>query len=259
MVSHNPVKIVVVYQSLLGIYGDRGNAMVLTQRLKRRGIDAELVMVEPGFPVPTDGAVYLLGGGEDLAQVAAVNEMRSDGGIFRALDDGAVLFAVCAGYQIVGNSFTVGDHDEVIEGLGLVDATTTRGPVRAVGEVLSHWTRSDGTDVVLSGFENHGGYTTLGPAAQPLARIELGVGNCGDGTEGAVQGHVVCTYPHGPNLARNPQLADWLLELALDQQLGELPDAQLNEELRVLREQRITVARHSKNLAEDTRWLGARH
>ncbi|WP_177170033.1 type 1 glutamine amidotransferase [Propionibacterium cyclohexanicum] len=256
--SHNPVRIVVVYQSLLGIYGDRGNAMVLTQRLRRRGIDAELVMVEPGSPVPTDGAVYLLGGGEDLAQVAAVNAMRADGGIFHALEDGAVLFAVCAGYQIAGNTFTVGDHDEVIEGLGLVDATTRRGPVRAVGEVLSHWTRPDGLEVVLSGFENHGGYTTLGPAARPLARIELGVGNCGDGTEGAVQGQVVCTYPHGPNLVRNPALADWLLEKALGRTLGELPDEQLNEELRVLREQRITVARHSKNLAEDTRWLGAR-
>ncbi|MFT8396116.1 type 1 glutamine amidotransferase [Propionibacterium sp.] len=255
---NSPVKIVVVYQSLLGIYGDRGNAMVLTKRLSLRGIDAEMVMVEPGEPVPTDGAVYLLGGGEDLAQVAAVNAMRADGGIFHALDMGAVLFAVCAGYQIVGNSFTVGDKDETIEGLGLVDATTTRGTVRAVGEILTHWTSPDGVDVLLSGFENHGGYTTLGPSARPLAHVELGIGNCGDGTEGAVQGHVVGSYPHGPNLARNPQFADWLLETALDRRLGPLPDEQLNQELATLREQRIAVVRHSKNLAEDTRWLGAR-
>ena len=56
-------KIVVVYQSLLGIYGDRGNAMVLVKRLVWRGIDAELIMVEPGDPVPDDGLIYLLGGG----------------------------------------------------------------------------------------------------------------------------------------------------------------------------------------------------
>ena len=57
-------KIVVVYQSLLGIYGDRGNAMVLVKRLQWRGIDAKLTMVEPGAPVPATGSVYLLGGGD---------------------------------------------------------------------------------------------------------------------------------------------------------------------------------------------------
>ena len=50
-------KIVLLYQSLLGIYGDHGNAVVLTKRLQWRGIDAELLIVEPGQPVPTDGAV----------------------------------------------------------------------------------------------------------------------------------------------------------------------------------------------------------
>ena len=43
-----PVEIVLVYQSLLGIYGDRGNAMVLRQRLAWRGIEAVLTEVEPG-------------------------------------------------------------------------------------------------------------------------------------------------------------------------------------------------------------------
>ena len=47
-----PVEIVLIYQSLLGIYGDRGNAMVLVKRLQWRGIDAKLTMVEPGAPVP---------------------------------------------------------------------------------------------------------------------------------------------------------------------------------------------------------------
>lgn len=84
-------KIVLLYQSLLGIYGDHGNAVVLTKRLQWRGIDAELLIVEPGQPVPTDGAVYLLGGGEDTAQITAVQELEADGGLFTALDDGAML------------------------------------------------------------------------------------------------------------------------------------------------------------------------
>lgn len=255
MVSR-PVKIVLVYQSLLGIYGDRGNAMVLAKRLEWRGIDSRLVIVEPGQPVPEDGAVYLLGGGEDLAQVTAVRELRRDGGLLRALGAGACLFAVCAGYQICGTSFTVGDEDEVVEGLGLLDVTTRRAPHRAVGEILSHWTTPEGEDYLITGFENHGGYTVLGPAARPLARIELGVGNCGDGTEGAVQGRVVGSYPHGPNLARNPRFADWLLELALDRSLEPLNQPALDAELAELRRQRIKVARSARNLAEETRWLG---
>jgi CobQ-like glutamine amidotransferase family enzyme len=234
-----PVEIVLLYQSLLGIYGDRGNAMVLRQRLAWRGIDATLTIIEPGDAVPTTGAVYLLGGGEDAAQTSAVRALKADGHLFGAIERGAVLFAVCAGYQIAGRTFTVGENDDVIDGLGLLDVTTTRGSERAVGEVLSTWTKPDGTESLLTGFENHGGFTYLGPDAAPLARVEIGVGNSGDGTDGAVQGNVLGIYPHGPILARNPELADHLLELALGRELEPLPDPELDE----LRRQRIAAVR----------------
>lgn len=238
-----PVKIALVYQSLLGIYGDRGNATVLTRRLALRGIEHELVVVEPGEHVPEDASVYLLGGGEDMAQISAVNALKADGGIFRGLDAGAVLFAVCAGYQICGNTFTVGDHEEVIEGLGVLDVATRRGPERAVGEILTSWTKPDGSTSLITGFENHGGFTTLGEKATPLARVEVGVGNANDGTEGAVQGRVIGSYPHGPILARNPELADHLLQLALDRELEPLPDATMNADIDELRRQRIAHVR----------------
>ena len=234
-----PVEIVLVYQSLLGIYGDRGNAMVLRQRLAWRGIDAVLTEVDPGDEVPSTGAVYLLGGGEDAAQISAVRALKADGHLFEAIEAGAVLFAVCAGYQIVGKTFTVGEHDEVIQGLGLLDVETRRGPERAVGEVLSAWTRPDGAESLVTGFENHGGFTYLGADAEPLARMEIGVGNCGDGTDGAVQGNVLGIYPHGPILARNPELADHLLERALGRELDPLPNPELDE----LRRQRIAAVR----------------
>jgi CobQ-like glutamine amidotransferase family enzyme len=49
-----------------------------------------------------------------------------------------------------------------------------------------------------------------------LARVVHGVGNGdGSGTEGAVSGRVIGTYLHGPLLARNPALADLLLDWAL--------------------------------------------
>jgi CobQ-like glutamine amidotransferase family enzyme len=233
-----PVEIVVVYQSLLGIYGDRGNASVLSRRLAWRGIDASVRFVEPGDVVPASGSVYLLGGGEDAAQVSAVSALKADGNLFRALDDGAVLFAVCAGYQICGRTFTIGERDEVIDGLGLLDVTTRRGPERAVGEILTRWTRPDGTASLITGFENHGGFTTVGPEATALATVEVGIGN-GDGTEGAVQDNVIGTYPHGPILARNPELADFVLERALGRTLDPLP----MPEIESLRAQRFAHVR----------------
>lgn len=234
-----PVEIVLVYQSLLGIYGDQGNAKVLLKRLQWRGIEATLTVVEPGDQVPATGTVYLLGGGEDAAQVSAVKQLKADGNLFRGLDAGAVLFAVCAGYQICGNTFTIGEHDEVIEGLGLLDVDTRRGPERAVGELLSRWTRPDGSEVLLTGFENHGGFTTLGSAAKPLATVEIGVGNANDGTEGAVQNRVIATYPHGPVLARNAALADHVLQVALDRELEPLE----RPEIEALHRQRVEFVR----------------
>jgi len=233
------VEVVLVYQSLLGIYGDRGNATVLAKRLAWRGFDAVLTTVEPGEPLPDSGDIYLLGGGEDAAQISAVNALRADGGLHRAVDRGAAVLAVCAGYQIVGRSFTVGEDDRVIEGLGLLDVTTTRGPVRAVGEILSRWTGHEGDDQWLTGFENHGGYNVLGPGARPLATVEVGVGNCGDGTEGAVAGTVIGTYPHGPLLARNPALADHVLEVGLGEPLAPLDLPEVAE----LRRQRLSAVR----------------
>ena len=246
-------EVVLVYQSLLGIYGDRGNATVLAKRLAWRGFDAVLTTVEPGEPLPDTGDVYLLGGGEDAAQISAVEALRADGGLHRAVDRGAAVLAVCAGYQIIGRFFTVGAvsdapgaDDQVIEGLGLLDVTTTRGPVRAVGEILSRWTGPGGEgrhgdDQWLSGFENHGGYTVLGPGATPLATVEVGTGNCGDGTEGAVAGPVIGTYPHGPLLARNPALADHVLEIGLGEPMAPLDRPEITE----LRRQRLQAVRRS--------------
>jgi lipid II isoglutaminyl synthase (glutamine-hydrolysing) len=211
------------------------------KRLAWRGYEPVLTVVEPGHRLPDTGDVYLLGGGEDAAQVAAVRALKADGGLYRAVDRRAAILAVCAGYQIVGNSFTVGYQYEEIPGLGLLDVTTTRGPVRAVGEIISRWNGRAGVDQWLTGFENHGGYTRLGQGVQPLARVEIGVGNCNDGTEGAVAGTVIGTYPHGPILARNPALADHILELALGHELAPLVHPEINK----LRRQRLRRVRRS--------------
>jgi hypothetical protein len=79
------------------------------------------------------------------------------------------------------------------------------------------------------------------PDRPPLATVEIGIGNCNDGTEGAVAGTVIGTYPHGPVLARNPALADHVLELALGHELPPLVSPEIDK----LRRQRVARVRRS--------------
>jgi lipid II isoglutaminyl synthase (glutamine-hydrolysing) len=203
------VRVGLVYPELLGTYGDRGNALVLVQRSEWRGIPAELVEVDAGSPIPESLDVYLFGGGEDAPQAMAAAGMReSRGAVDRARANGAVVFAVCAGFQNIGLSYVLADGT-VIEGMGLVDAETRAGPGRLIGEVVVE----PGPGLPrLTGFENHGGRTTLGPDVAPLGRVIAGGGNGdGSGVEGARGERLLATYLHGPVLPRNPALADHLL------------------------------------------------
>jgi hypothetical protein len=197
-----------VYPDLLSTYGDRGNLLVLQRRARLRGIDVDAAGINADQPVPAQGDIYLLGGGEDLPQILAAQRLRSDGGLATAASLGSVVFAVCAGYQVIGHQFG-GVEGEPVGGLGLLDISSGRGERRGVGELVADVAPELGVPR-LTGFENHQGITHIGPGARPLARVSKGVGN-GDGTEGAFAGKVLGTYMHGPALARNPGLADLLL------------------------------------------------
>ena len=172
------VRVGLVYPELLGTYGDRGNALVLVERCRWRGIDAELVEVAAGEPIPDSLDVYLFGGGEDDPQNMAAAGLRdSRAAIERAWLGGAVVFAVCAGFQLIGHRYVAADG-VILEGIGLIDAVTNAGPNRLIGEVVV-----DPAPPLprLTGFENHGGRTTLGAGVEPLGRVVTGGGN-GDGS-----------------------------------------------------------------------------
>ena len=231
-----PLRLVWIYPDLLSTYGDRGNVLVLERRARLRGLPVELLEVNSDQRVPPDGHIYLMGGGEDLPQTLATRRLQADGGLHQAERQGAVLFAVCAGYQMLGVEFG-GADDQAVAGLGLLDIRSGRGERRAVGEIVADVDPALNVPV-LSGFENHQGVTRLGPRVRPLARTTLGVGN-GDGTEGAYAGRVLGTYLHGPALVRNPGLADLLLSWVV----GPLPPLPPQaEELAVrLREERLAA------------------
>ncbi|MFW6693014.1 type 1 glutamine amidotransferase [Streptomyces sp. MAR4 CNX-425] len=214
--NDNSLRLVWVYPDLLSTYGDQGNALVVERRARQRGYDVARVDVRSDQPVPASADIYLIGGGEDRPQRLAAERLRRDGGLNRAAANGAIIFSVCAGYQILGHEF-INDLDRQEPGLGLLDVTSGRGQHgRCVGDVLGDIDPQLGLPQ-LTGFENHQGVTHLGPTAKPLARVRFGHGNgTGDGTEGAWNGSVFGTYMHGPVLARNPQIADLLIRLALE-------------------------------------------
>ena len=156
---------------------------------------------------------------------------------------------MCAGYQLLGRTFPdAADRDH--DGLGLLDVVTAKGSGRrAVGELVARCCRPARADggkglPVLTGFENHGGVTTVGPGPTPLARVVRGVGNGGgDGTEGAWSGRILGTYLHGPLLARNTALADLLLGWVLDARGGDLDLQPLDDdEESALRAERLRAS-----------------
>lgn len=231
-----PLRLVWIYPDLLSTYGDRGNVLVLERRARLRGLPAEVIEVNSDQRVPRDGHIYLMGGGEDLPQTLAARRLNADGGVHDAVGRGAVLFAVCAGYQMAGVEFG-GVDDMPVQGLGLLDIRSGRGERRAVGEIVAD-VDPELNVPRLTGFENHQGVTRLGPRARPLSRATLGIGN-GDGTEGAYAGRVLGTYLHGPALVRNPGLADLLLSWAVGQLPPLPPEAE--ELARRLREERLAA------------------
>ena len=209
-----PIRIGLVFPQLLGTYGDRGNAEVLAWRLRRRGHPAQVVELPAPGAIPAGLDAYMLGGGEDLNQAAAVKLLlgQQGRGLRVALAGGAPALAVCGSLQLLGTTY-LDAAGRRVPGLHLLDLETVATGARCVGEVVARL--PDGS--LLTGFENHGGRTRLGGTAEPLATVLRGHGNNGDdGTEGIRKGNLVATYLHGPVLARNPALADALATAVLE-------------------------------------------
>jgi lipid II isoglutaminyl synthase (glutamine-hydrolysing) len=211
------LRLLALYPDQMNIYADRGNILFLKRRCEWRGIEFEYSSAGLGedFDRGAPDLIYI-GGGQDRDQrLVAADMLRTKrDSIAGAVDGGAVVLAVCGGYQLLGHSYQLGD--ETIPGLALADLKTVREPgPRLIGNVAIEVDLGDGPRVV-AGFENHGGRTYLGDDAEPLGRVLEGHGNNGaDGFEGVRRQNLFGTYLHGPLLPKNAWLADRLVQLAL--------------------------------------------
>jgi CobQ-like glutamine amidotransferase family enzyme len=215
-----------LYPELMNIYADRGNIAILRARCEWRGLGFELAASSIGEPLdPAAHDLFYVGGGQDRDQAAVAGDMAATkrDALHAARDRGAVVLAVCGGYQLLGHSYQLGDEE--LPGVGLVDLRTVReeGP-RLIGNCAIEADLGTGARTI-AGFENHGGRTYLGAGERPLGRVLAGHGNNGrDGFEGVHSANVIGTYLHGPLLPKNVWLADRLIELALGIELDPLDD-----------------------------------
>jgi lipid II isoglutaminyl synthase (glutamine-hydrolysing) len=212
------LRIAHLYADEMNIYGDRGNILTLKKRAEWRGIAVEVRGIGRG-PAPDLSDIDLIfwGGGQDRDQElvftdAAQHKVEP---IRRAIAEGAVVLAVCGGYQLLGEYYVTADGTK-LPGLALVDLHTVPGARRNIGNIVIETSGIGLTPSSLVGFENHSGKTYLGPGLQPLGRVLSGAGNNGeDGSEGVVAGNVFGTYLHGSLLPKNPHLADLLIARSL--------------------------------------------
>lgn len=216
------------YKDLLNLYGDNGNVEILLYRAKKRGFDTELVNISIDAIITTDLVkdvnLVFMGGGPDSSQKAMYQDLLDNKKEFlkEYIDKGGVGLYVCGSYQLLGKYYKTADGS-YLKGLSIFDLYTQHfgnQKKRCIGNTVAKLLINDplleGTPSTIVGFENHGGRTFLGKGANPFAKIIKGHGNNSqDGTEGVHYKNSIGTYFHGPVLARNPHLADYLIAKSL--------------------------------------------
>ena len=136
------------------------------------GVD--LVLVEPGRPLPGDAAAVLIPGSKTtMADLAAFRAEGWDGDLRAHLRRGGHVLGLCGGYQMLGRGVAdpggVEGPSGMVEGLGLLDVTTMMSPDKRTARVAG---REIATGAAVEGYEIHIGITTGPDALRPWLEIE---------------------------------------------------------------------------------------
>ena len=207
-----------LYPDLMSTYGDRGNVIVLEKRCLWRGIECivKKIFVNDAPEVVLSCDLFMMGGAQDLQQEIVNRDLSGKKGelLLKKLNDGVPGLLVCGAYQFLGKYYKAADGT-IIKGLSFFDMYTAHPGTqvdRCIGNIIIEWKGKQ-----LVGFENHGGRTHIADKSQTFAKVIKGYGNNGtDQTEGMIYKNVIGTYLHGPILPKNPEVADFLIEKALE-------------------------------------------
>ena len=232
------IRIAHLYPDMLNLYGDRGNIIALTERMKARNIDVVTDQITMGKSFNSDDYdILFVGGGQDFEQDVLLDDLKKgkDLEIKRAIENSKVFLAICGGYQMLGKYYKTYDG-KMLEYMGALDFYTEGKEERMIGNYA--FKTKEGIEVV--GFENHSGRTYLGKNVEPLGKMIKGYGNNGeDGTEGVRYKNTFGTYSHGPVLPKNSQLADLLISKAVENKYGKTDLAPLDDTLEIKAQQQV--------------------
>lgn len=207
------IKILHLYPKKMNLYGDHGNILAIKRRCEWRDIDVEIIEHNPGDKIPKDIDIIFGGGGQDSGQGEIGEDLLKIGPKLKdMIEDGVPCLVICGLYQLFGKYFQTAEGKKIM-GASILDITTKAGPGRLIGNIIIN---SYGFGKVV-GYENHSGLTSIGPNVNPFGEVILGAGNNGeDKTEGCRYKNCIGTYLHGPILPKNPKLADFFIEKALE-------------------------------------------
>jgi lipid II isoglutaminyl synthase (glutamine-hydrolysing) len=221
-----------LYPDLLNVYGDLGNILILKHRAEERGIKVNIINSSLNDKFDSENTdILFFGGGQDFEQSIVSDDLKTikKPDLQKYIEDEKVVIAICGGYQLLGNYY-MAPNGEKIDGLGILDIYTEGGEKRFIGNTVIYNEEFDETYV---GFENHSGRTYIN-GLKPLGKCLHGYGNNGeDGYEGCIYKNTYCTYFHGSLLAKNPELADRFLKIALTRKYGEVSLSSLDDELEI--------------------------
>ena len=218
------IKILHMYADMLDLYGDSGNMEIISYRCRMRGIECVIDKYSIDSEMPDFSAYDLIyiGGGADLEQQhISADLLKCREGIVRAYKSGTLLFLMCVGYQLRVKYYSDADGND-IKGLGLFDYYTVAPASRrkrCIGNIVIE-TEITGKPVKVVGFENHGGQTQ--GVKTPFGKVLYGNGNCSKSeAEGYCGKNVIATYLHGPCLAKNPEISDYMIEYCVNRGASE--------------------------------------
>ncbi len=209
-----------LFPELLNMYGDKGNARCLENRLLWRDMEAEIRCFAIDDELDFSAIdILILGGGADREQQIVFEKLSEvKDSLVSYVEAGGVLLALCGGYSMLGKTWVCGGEEK--EGLSLLPIETKPGGKRQIGDVVIR-TLYTGEESLVVGFENHSDLTYV-VGGEAFGTVLSGFGNNGsDKTCGAIYKNLLGTYLHGPILPKNPGLADSLLGRALEKKYGE--------------------------------------
>lgn len=215
-----------LYSDLMNIYGDTGNIIALQKRCEWRGIEVQVKKISIGDRIKKGEVdLFFFGGGQDQQQILVAEDLHKSGKgkvIKSEVERGVPLLSICGGYQLLGEYYQPFDAPK-LNGVGLFPAYTVASTDRMIRNIIIEISNFKFTisNLQLVGFENHSGKTYLKEGGTPLGKVIKGFGNNGqDQTEGCIYKNAIGCYMHGSLLPKNPQLADWLIQNALETKYG---------------------------------------